>query len=213
MEILSHRGWWEKPEEKNTELAFYRAFQAGFGIETDVRDSLGELVVSHDPARGDEIYLETMLELYGRVGNSVTLALNIKGDGLQALLVDALQRYRVTNYFVFDMSLPEMVRYRATGLLCYTRLSDLEPIPLMLAGADGVWVDGFERDWSDLGQLSRLLLERKRLALVSPELHRRPHEAFWELCREWWRGLPPQSKQRVQLCTDLPATAKDYFYE
>jgi glycerophosphoryl diester phosphodiesterase len=36
--------------EQNTEAAFRRALENGFGIETDFRDCGGSLVVSHDPA-------------------------------------------------------------------------------------------------------------------------------------------------------------------
>lgn len=41
MKIISHRGFWHNPSEKNTEMAFCRSFELGFGTETDVRDSLG----------------------------------------------------------------------------------------------------------------------------------------------------------------------------
>jgi glycerophosphoryl diester phosphodiesterase len=47
--ILAHRGYWLEPGEKNSLSAFRRAFEGGFGIETDIRDLDGELVVSHDP--------------------------------------------------------------------------------------------------------------------------------------------------------------------
>ena len=63
MELLAHRGFWRTPAEKNAEAAFRRAFDAGYGIETDVRDRLGELVVSHDPATGGEMTLAAFLAL------------------------------------------------------------------------------------------------------------------------------------------------------
>ena len=45
MKIISHHGFWHIPSEKNTETAFCRSFELGFGTETDVRDSLGALVI------------------------------------------------------------------------------------------------------------------------------------------------------------------------
>ena len=48
MIIISHRGYWIQPAEKNTEEAFSRSFERGMGTETDVRDHRGELVISHD---------------------------------------------------------------------------------------------------------------------------------------------------------------------
>ena len=49
MKILAHRGFWADEEEKNTLSAFGKAFDSGFGIETDIRDRNGELVISHNP--------------------------------------------------------------------------------------------------------------------------------------------------------------------
>ena len=51
--ILAHRGFWTEPAEKNSREALERAFREGFGIETDIRDRNGALVVSHDPPVGD----------------------------------------------------------------------------------------------------------------------------------------------------------------
>ena len=63
MRILAHRGYWKKPEEKNSKTAFLRALEFGFGIETDLRDSGGQVVVSHDMPRGGEMTLEQFCEL------------------------------------------------------------------------------------------------------------------------------------------------------
>ena len=38
MRILAHRGFWNSKEERNSIVAFEKAFQNGFGIETDIRD-------------------------------------------------------------------------------------------------------------------------------------------------------------------------------
>jgi hypothetical protein len=213
MEILSHRGWWDEPSDKNSKLAFLRALNAGFGLETDVRESLGELVVSHDPPRGDEISFELLLSLYCQIGGSATLALNIKADGLQAPLAEMLSRFRINNYFVFDMSSPELVRYHAAEIQYYTRISDLETEPVGLTGATGLWVDGFGKDWEKFDDLTQFVRAGKKLAIVSPELHKRPHLEFWSKCKEWWNKLPDPERNAVQLCTDLPDQAKRYFYE
>ena len=44
--IISHRGFWKEKKEQNTLESFKKAFQSGFGVETDIRDSQNELVVS-----------------------------------------------------------------------------------------------------------------------------------------------------------------------
>lgn len=213
MHILSHRGWWHSPAEKNTFEALRRALSAGFGLETDVRDFGGRLVISHDPPEADVLGLEELLDVCAELPVPPPLALNIKADGLQPLLVSALDRCQTASHFVFDMSLPELLRYRALGVPYFTRLSDHEPVPLALDGAAGVWVDGFEQDWSDWGLLEQLLATdaSRKLALVSPELHRRDKAAFWTALQSWLRTLPAGQRQRVMLCTDHPGEARDYF--
>ena len=66
MQIISHRGYWEKAAEKNSTVAFQRSFQLGFGAETDVRDFNGELVISHDIASAGNLSLQAFFELFNR---------------------------------------------------------------------------------------------------------------------------------------------------
>lgn len=58
MQILSHRGFWKEPKEKNSIAAIDGSFREGFGLETDVRDlfvgGVSEIVVSHDPVTSFE---------------------------------------------------------------------------------------------------------------------------------------------------------------
>ena len=67
MRIISHRGYWNTPAEKNTIHAFQRSFALGFGTETDIRDLKGELVISHDMPIGDEIRFEDFLDFLLRL--------------------------------------------------------------------------------------------------------------------------------------------------
>ena len=111
MRILAHRGLWSAPEEKNTLTSFSRAFENGFGIETDVRDYCGKLVVSHDIATEQSEPFAKVLDIYNQFNSNEILAVNIKADGIQNLLSRDLQNYSIDNYFVFDMSIPEQVVY------------------------------------------------------------------------------------------------------
>lgn len=214
MQILSHRGWWQTPEEKNTPDALGRALAEGFGVETDIRDLAGQLVISHDPPLGETFRLDEFLELCSKYPQHGFLALNIKSDGLQPALALLLERHATQRYFVFDMSLPELIRYRIAGIHYFTRLSDHEPDAQCLPGAAGIWVDGFNQDWADWGRLEKLLHAQPelRLALVSPELHRRDRAAFWGTLRSWLSTLPTERQDRIMLCTDHPGEANEYFY-
>lgn len=213
IEIISHRGWWRQPNEKNTPAALKRALQAGYGVETDIRDFGGRLLIAHDPPSGREYSWELFLSDYAEIGASGTLAINVKADGLQDMLAASLKDAGLKNYFVFDMSLPELVRYRKCGIPYFTRLSDLEPTPLGMEQAGGVWVDGFDREWSDFDVLTPLIENGRRVALVSPELHRRDKTEHWGQIRRWLGRISEEQQASVMLCTDHPSEAKAYFYE
>lgn len=208
MIILAHRGWWLDPSEKNSRLAITRAFDAGFGVETDLRDLDGEVVVSHDPPTGTgHMTLIQLLELYKAAGEPGVLALNVKADGLQRALAAALDKTGVSNYFVFDMSVPDGLVYLRYGLTTFTRCSEYETAPSFLERAEGVWVDAFDGDWVHGEHLASLSAAGKSLALVSPELHGRPHEAVWAR----WKAVADEAQGSLMLCTDFPDAANAVF--
>lgn len=203
MKIISHRGFWHVPSEKNTATAFRRSFGLGFGVETDVRDSLGTLVISHDMPCGEEMSLTTFLGLMGN--DQQLLAINIKADGLAKLLYKTMSDYHSANWFVFDMSIPDMRDHLAVGNPVFTRMSEVEQSPVWLDQVDGVWLDSFYNEWFSLKLVRDLLRGGKRVCVVSPELHGRDH---WEL---WTKLLPLAAADRLILCTDFPSEAKDFF--
>jgi hypothetical protein len=207
MKIISHRGFWGKPDEKNSEIAFERSFSLGFGVETDIRDSNQELVVSHDMPSGGELTLERLLKMaVSSIGpEHLTMALNIKSDGLSRTLGKILAKFPQLDCFVFDMSIPDMRGYFEVGIPVFTRLSEYETVPVWLEPSAGVWLDAFDSEWYSVGLVEDLSADNKRVCIVSPELHGRPHLALWE-------GLKRLSTDRmIFLCTDLPADAALFF--
>ena len=208
MRILSHRGFWLAPAEKNTTAAFERSFVQGFGTETDLRDLDGSLVISHDPPQRGALLVETVLLQHRKIDPTLPLALNIKADGLQAMVADLLTRLEVQRAFVFDMSIPDMLGWHRAGVPVYTRMSDIEPEPLMIDRAAGVWLDAFNSDWWDAATISRLLDAGLDVCVVSPDLHRRDYRAAWEKLAV----IAGQVDQdRLMLCTDFPQDAKEFF--
>ncbi|MGL9773851.1 MAG: hypothetical protein ACR5LG_07810 [Sodalis sp. (in: enterobacteria)] len=101
MEILSHRGYWKQPAEKNSTAAFIRSFDLGYGTETDLRDFDGQLVISHDMPGSSALAVDDLFTLYNSSKCSCrpTLALNVKADGLQKLAKEKLNQYNIKNYF------------------------------------------------------------------------------------------------------------------
>jgi hypothetical protein len=207
VQILSHRGQWLHSDERNSREAFTRSFRHGFGTETDVRDMVGHAVISHDPPTGHVQTMEEFLELHGRIGPSLTLALNVKSDGLQDLIAEAIRRHKVRDYFLFDMSIPDMLGYLKRGLRCFTRQSDIEPDPALYEECEGVWIDTMRNEWLLRDYVLKPISDGKRAAIVSPELHGRPHLPFWEKLAAW--GIC--GEERLLLCTDYPEEAKAFF--
>ncbi len=208
--ILAHRGHWTTVSEKNSVLALERALAAGYGVETDIRDLNGGLVISHDPPRFEDgpMTVDEFLAMVVRLGATGWLALNIKADGLAGPLKAALDAHGIDRYFVFDMSVPDMRGYLAAGMQTYTRRSDIEEAPALPVESRGVWLDSFGISHSPSGWASEALAAGKQVALVSPELHGRPHEAAWA---EWREALCPSSAPGVLVCTDYPDAALRFF--
>lgn len=206
MNILAHRGAWNTPDEKNTVQAIKRAFCNGWGVETDVRDYCGELVVSHDIASGESPLFTDILAEYKKLGAQSFLAINIKSDGIQKLLGKALGQYGISNYAVFDMSIPEQVVYGKMQIPFFTRQSEIEIHPVMYKEAAGVWMDEWEESWIGKQVISEHLDKGKMVGIISPEIHGRNYEALWE-------DLYKINSDRLFLCTDIPEKAAEVFYE
>ncbi|HET8870132.1 MAG TPA: hypothetical protein VFM48_06780 [Aquabacterium sp.] len=206
MKLLCHRGVWKAPNERNSAAALNLALDRGLGIETDIRDCDGRLVISHDmPTCAAFGSLENLLEHYRKGASRSTLALNIKSDGLQNKLKDALSTHGVANYFVFDMSVPDTLGYRRVDMNFAVRLSEFESESPLLESASHVWLDAFSTEWYSIDLIRQLIERGKHVAVVSPELHRRPH-------REWWAALREvESKGRLHLCTDWVDEAMEVF--
>lgn len=203
MRIISHRGYWRELAERNRATAFQRSFELGFGTETDVRDVAGELVIAHDMPCGDELTLDGLLTIMA--GRNLPLAINIKADGLAQVLGATFERHGHTNWFVFDMAVPDMRAYLQAGITTYTRQSDEEPVPAHLARATGIWLDGFDSDWFDNELIVGHLKHGKQVCVVSPELHGRSPAPLWRRLAEL------KSAENLMLCTDLPEDATNFF--
>ena len=209
MKIISHRGFWRAADEKNTEAAFVRSFHAGFGVETDVRDLDGTLVISHEPPRlkGMVLTLNRFLAMYERHGNGLPLTLRVRAEGLEETVARAARDFELSDYLLCATSVPDALAYLRRGLPVATRHSDHEPSPAFYGLATGVWIDAFGEDWATEGTVRAHLDAGKRVYLASPERHGRPHLPFWKSLRGW--GL--HRADGVMLGTDYPDEARAFF--
>lgn len=199
MEILSHRGFWKTKNEQNTKIAFERAFQNSFGVETDIRDCGNNLVISHDIPDGSEMTIEEFFTIYNSFKSDSFLALNIKADGLQEKLHDLIIKFHIKNYFVFDMSVPDSIGYLNKNFNFFTRQSEFNELNLY-DKAQGVWMDCFESDWIEKPDIIPHINNGKKVCVVSPELHKRSYDLIWKK----YIKFDLINNQNFMICTDYP---------
>jgi glycerophosphoryl diester phosphodiesterase len=190
---MAHRGFWAPSKTlealpQNSFEAFKRAEGYGFGIETDIRDLRGTVVISHDPI----IEEKSILNLGALKEIDCEIALNIKSDGLLNLIdLSALP----VQHFFFDGSVPEMMKYREKNMNTAIRLSDIESSEL---SDTNYWVDYF-KDVFWFESILDFVVESNRYYLVSPELHGDPHLNFWKKVKPLFL-----IHENLHICTDFP---------
>jgi hypothetical protein len=210
MQIIAHRGFWEKSRDQNTIQSFRTAIDYGFGIETDLRDQNNEIVVSHDIPKGETLTFDEFLYEYQsrakKILNSPYLALNIKSDGLQQKIQYLINQYKISNYFVFDMSIPDTLGYLKADVQTFIRKSEYELELSLYSQVSGIWLDQFEEDWVTGKIIKKLIADHKQVCIVSPELHGRKYEEFWNRIRD---NL--SENNNIMICTDFPIEANKFF--
>ena len=209
MQILAHRGYWKEIAERNSPEALKKALECGYGLESDVRDYMGRLVISHNIADASCQDAEEVFQWLHEFEDHYCFAINIKADGLKDILQAFLCKYSISNYFLFDMSIPQMVEFREKGLRFFTRQSEVEPVPNMYDDAAGVWIDGFwSTEWITEELLAKHISCGKEVCLVSPDLHGdKKYKIFWEKISSYKLDF-----DKLILCTDYPDEAREFFY-
>jgi hypothetical protein len=168
------------------------------------------LVISHDIPSGSPLKFRELLNSLPALKEGQFLALNVKSDGQHKLLKEILEEFPSLrpNCFFFDMSVPTLYlfsKFLPRETLA-TRVSDIEPEPDLYDSADWLWIDCFTKDYSDWEAARRYLEEGKKLAFVSPDLHKRDAQAFWDAFKR--EGF---HEKDVWLCTDYVEGAREFF--
>ena len=210
MQILAHRGYWNSAVKNNSSMAIRSALERGYGFESDVRDYCGRVVISHNIAEKSCQNVEEVFQWLKEFKNEYCFAINIKADGLKEILKKYFEKYNITNYFLFDMSVPQMIEFRDLGLRYFTRQSEVEMIPCLYEDAAGVWIDGFwSTDWITKDLLKAHIDNGKIVCLVSPDLHgNKEYSKFWKKIKDY-----NLDDSKIMLCTDYPDEAKEYYCE
>lgn len=203
--ILAHRGLWLESAAGNSRDAFMSAARFGLGIETDLRDSSAGLVIAHDPPVASQplTFEEFLIALSGWETSPGMLALNIKSDGLLPLIGAVISELDQREYFFFDMSVPELLRYARAGLPVAVRMSEYErydpTLGEVIGGECRIWLDSFTHDWFLARDAVGDVIESALVAVVSPEIHGRDPRWVWD-----WVWDQRSSGFNVSICTDRP---------
>ena len=206
--ILAHRGCWKEECEEHKKNSFYSlssALKAGFSIETDIRDSGLDVVISHDPPNKEKnkITLDALLALHEKINNKAFIALNIKSDGLINLLTKKQKSYirNSQKIFFFDMSIPELINFKKAKLPFLERLSEFEKYTEFRNDRSGVWIDNFGgRSDDEFVDLCFNRIKGELSMIVSPELHERSYLETWEKMNHKRFFL----NSNFFICTDYP---------
>ena len=159
MDILKHR------------VNSYDDIDDNFGIELDIRDQNGNLIISHDLPVTSCIKLEDFLQ---KLNKNKLIAINIKSVEIEQKLEKTIFNTNLKNYFTFDWPIPSLIKAQNSGLNCAFRLSEYEKE--LFPKCSWIWIDSFNEIWYDEEILSNLKDQGYNLALVSPELHGRKND-------------------------------------
>jgi hypothetical protein len=140
------------------------------GVEIDLRESNGEIILSHDPyAQGDR-FSDWLQHFRHRL-----IILNVKEDGLEDRIIDQLNQIGISEYFFLDQPFPTLCKSLKNGLFAAVRYSEYERLPVGLPWKfNWVWIDSLSGSWDHLSSIRRNLDGMDpSLCLVSPELQGR----------------------------------------
>jgi hypothetical protein len=191
--IYAHRGFWTSKKEQNSKVAIERAKNFGFGVEVDFRSHKGELVLSHNPLLDGGYPVAVELDF-----ENIPVACNLKEDGLANLIGTFVEKYRNISSFVFDGSIPEMLKIRERNIPHAMRVSEYEQsLPW---NSHFVWIDSFHSEWWIGSELLFNLAANHFLVFVSPELHGRDHTQSWS----YLKTIHERHGLNFGICTDYP---------
>jgi hypothetical protein len=165
------------------------------GAEIDIRDYDGDLRLVHDPFSSGETLGDFLAHC-----DHATLILNVKCDGLEKRILEAVNARGLKDYFFLDVANPTLVALTRAGIRnVAVRYSEFEPIEFALAFAgkvDWVWVDCFTKLPLD-SKSYEALKKRFKICIVSPELQGHPREMIQDF-RKQLLDMPVDA-----VCTDF----------
>lgn len=146
------------------------------GIELDLRDYNGSIIVQHDPYKEGVLF-----EDYIKYLNNINLILNIKSEGIENKIINILNDNNYKgNYFFLDSSFPMIYSLSKGGnkniALRFSEFEGLDTLINMKGKVDWVWVDVFTKIPLTLEISKKIKDLGYKICLVSPELQGREYD-------------------------------------
>lgn len=169
------------------------------GVEVDLRCESGQLVLRQDPV-GDAEFFSDWLSGF----EHALLIAHLREEGLEGMVLDALEAQGLRDFFFRGQSLPSLIRAVRSGeKRCAVGVSDYESPQLAgkLAGkARWVWLDSFQGGppISDV-DVGLLKAYGYRICVASPELHAANRSAEVATYRRWAQKIGAHA-----VCTSRP---------
>lgn len=147
-------------------------FSQADGIEFDIRDSNGEIIVQHDAFQGGQPFADFLKYC---PFNKIYIV-NVKSEGIEECAIKLLELNNIFNFFLLDCSIPMMVKLGKIGehrlAVRFSEFESLETVEAMAPFVKWVWVDVFTKL-----PLTKAIEERIHklglmICLVSPELQK-----------------------------------------
>jgi hypothetical protein len=152
-----------------------------YGVEIDIREDGGRLLLSHDRISPEKEYDE--LEDYLKNFRHAFIIFNVKEAGIEQEIIDLAKKYSISQYFLLDVEFPFFYRAsRKNGFRkIAVRYSEAEPIEF----SEAQIIDGKPLvDWVWIDTNTQLPLDEKiisklgpfKTCLVCPERWGRPED-------------------------------------
>ena len=166
-------------------IAELNATPIHFGVEIDLRPEGHTLILHHEPFAPGENF-EEWLKQY----RHAFLILNVKSEGIERCVIELMEKYHITDYFLLDVTPPFLTKLAKQGIgKLSTRLSPFESVKTCINYARAfpgmfpwVFIDVMTKTDRKTKLPLNVKIQQKlkdagyKICLVSPELLHREDE-------------------------------------
>lgn len=147
-----------------------------YGIELDLRDYNGDVIVQHDPYKDGVTFKEYIKEV-----NNRDMILNIKCERIENKIIEILYENNYKgNYLLLDCSFPMINLLSNNGnkniALRFSEFEGLDTLINMKDRVEWVWIDVFTKIPLTFDIYTKIKNLGYKICLVSPELQGREYD-------------------------------------